>query len=349
MGAKNAGFRTELAIDKDRDLSASFRSNFSTSNFLPFDIAAIDKDFLRAHLPTGVDGVIGGPPCQGFSSIGRQALDDPRRNLVRDFFRIVSIARPSFFLMENVKGLSFSRHIDVLNKGLDQLNGRWKIIGPLILDAADFGAPTSRARLFVLGFDSEKMNVPSADQFLPSTTVAKTTVADAIKDISNARYYCEDATGFDYWRYSQMKNISVYAQRMRSMSGLFSGHNKTVHTDIVTRRFAKVLPGKIDAIGRHPRLSWSGVCPTLRAGTGSDRGSYQSVRPLHPKEDRVITAREAARLQGFPDDFLFHPTTWHSFRMIGNSVSPIIAEALLKIVIRNMSSAQQSKAFRRAG
>jgi DNA (cytosine-5)-methyltransferase 1 len=89
-----------------------------------------------------------------------------------------------------------------------------------------------------------------------------------------------------------------------------------------------VEPGGVDAVGRHQRLDWRGQCPTLRAGTGSDRGSYQSVRPIHPEHDRVITVREAARLQGFPDRHMFHPTTWHSFRMIGNSVSPIIARAI---------------------
>ncbi|KAA1337570.1 DNA cytosine methyltransferase, partial [Escherichia coli] len=69
--------------------------------------------------------------------------------------------------------------------------------------------------------------------------------------------------------------------------------------------------------------------PTLRAGTGADKGSHQAVRPLHPDSGRVITVREAARLQGFPDWFCFHPTKWHSFRMIGNSVSPIVSKAIL--------------------
>nr|WP_249812095.1 DNA cytosine methyltransferase [Bradyrhizobium sp. 188] len=100
-------------------------------------------------------------------------------------------------------------------------------------------------------------------------------------------------------------------------------------------------PGEIDSVGRHPRLSWEGQCPNLRAGTGKDKGSYQAVRPIHPEEDRVITVREAARLQGFPDSFRFHPTVWHSFRMIGNSVSPIIAQAILSLIAERMGAAQQ--------
>jgi DNA (cytosine-5)-methyltransferase 1 len=98
----------------------------------------------------------------------------------------------------------------------------------------------------------------------------------------------------------------------------------------VIHRFSKVNPGEIDKISRAPRLKLDGFCPTLRAGTGRDRGSYQAVRPIHPNQHRVITPREAARLQGFPDWFQFHETKWHSFRQIGNSVSPIVSEYLFK-------------------
>ena len=100
--------------------------------------------------------------------------------------------------------------------------------------------------------------------------------------------------------------------------------------------------GHMDPIGRHPRLAWNGLCPTLRAGTGSDRGSYQSVRPIHPEENRVITVREAARLQGFPDNHLFHPTVWHSFRMIGNSVSPIMAEAIFSAIAAHLGLVRET-------
>ena len=110
------------------------------------------------------------------------------------------------------------------------------------------------------------------------------------------------------------------------------------HKPEVASRFAAVKPGTLDKVGRHPRLAWDRQCPTLRAGTGADKGSRQAVRPLHPEEPRVITVREAARLQGFPDRHLFHPTIWHSFRMIGNSVSPIIAEAVCRAIRNKLES-----------
>ena len=115
-----------------------------------------------------------------------------------------------------------------------------------------------------------------------------------------------------------------------------SGFQSTTHTDAVVKRFRSLAPGGVDRISKMKRLDPNGLCPTIRAGTGSDKGSYQSVRPIHPSADRVITTREAARLQGFPDWFQFHPTKWHSFRQIGNSVSPIVAEAALSVMYEIM-------------
>lgn len=110
---------------------------------------------------------------------------------------------------------------------------------------------------------------------------------------------------------------------------MVSGFLGTIHTDEIINRYKKLSFGETDKISRSQRLNPNGFCPTLRAGTGSDKGSYQAVRPIHPTQARVITPREAARLQGFPDWFRFHPTKWHSFRQIGNSVSPLVAEAML--------------------
>jgi DNA (cytosine-5)-methyltransferase 1 len=157
-------------------------------------------------------------------------------------------------------------------------------------------------------------------------------VRDAIADLAFA-YSGGEEEGFDVWRFGRdCPKPSAYARRLRSPDGYTTGHRKTPHKPNIVERFAAVPEGGKDLIGRHPRLSWVGQCPTLRAGTGAELGSFQAVRPLHPEEPRVITVREAARLQGFPDRFLFHPTVWHSFRMIGNSVSPIAAEALLSVV-----------------
>ena len=129
---------------------------------------------------------------------------------------------------------------------------------------------------------------------------------------------------------------------------LVSGCIATRHTAKVQKRFAQVGEGEIDSVSRMPRLSRDGLCPTLRAGTGPDRGSFQSLRPIHFCEPRVITPREAARLQAFPDWFRFHTTKWHAFRGIGNSVSPLVAEAVFRVFaskLKCQATAYQNRAI----
>jgi DNA (cytosine-5)-methyltransferase 1 len=157
-------------------------------------------------------------------------------------------------------------------------------------------------------------------------------VRDAIADLAGAFSVGQDPDGYDVWQHAVEDPVSDYARKLRSGAKRFTSHRRTAHRSEIAARFVNVPQGGIDKVGRHHRLRWDGQSPTLRAGTGFDRGRFQAVRPLHPDEPRVITVREAARLQGFPDWFRFHPTTWHSFRMIGNSVSPIAGTAILNLL-----------------
>jgi DNA (cytosine-5)-methyltransferase 1 len=233
--------------------------------------------------------------------------------------------------MENVKGLAYDDAREVLDAALAKLRGRYQLLGPVILDAADFGAATKRKRLFVIGVRNDLKKIMTLDDLAPFKRTAAT-VSEALADLKNARPLPLDETGLDKWQIAKSSSPNGYARGLRSADRTFTSHRIIEHRADVQARFATVLPGNMDKVGRHPRLAWDGQCPTLRAGTGSDKGSYQAVRPLHPDEPRVITVREAARLQGFPDDHVFHPTIWHSFRMIGNSVCPIIAEAIFSAI-----------------
>lgn len=343
LGAHLAGFDVGLAVDVDPILSSSFGKNFPKVIHSKLDLSSVDPADLSVHFPDRrVTGIIGGPPCQAFSEIGRRAAGDARRDLVDHFYRIVAAIRPSFFVMENVRGLGFSANRKVLDDALNRVADHYEILGPVTLDAASFGAPTQRKRMFVVGIDKREWDLPLLDD-LTAVNFPRVTVRDAIADLTAAKLAHIDEDERDWWTYdSKTSQLSAYARAARdvpppglgsaAMWGMFSGHQRTAHTDTVQTRFSKLAQGDQDSVGKHVRLSWEGLCPTLRAGTGNDRGSYQSVRPIHPIEDRVITAREGARLQGFPDWFVFHPTIWHSFRMIGNSVSPPASRAVLSWV-----------------
>ncbi|MEO9789714.1 MAG: DNA cytosine methyltransferase [Aurantimonas coralicida] len=336
LGARNAGFRVATSIDLDPILTSSYTTNFRDGKLVLGDLSELHGDTLLASAGSRLDGIIGGPPCQGFSEMGRSDPNDPRRELLRHFFRIVAEARPSFFLMENVRGLTFPANRPHLEAALEQVSDRYEIVGPLRIDASEYGAATKRPRVFVFGYDRDQVDSFGEDDILAARRPAAT-VADAISDLKLATQD-DDEDGFDVWRFGHGHELpSAYARRLRAPDGYTTGHCRTPHRPAITERFSMVPQGKIDPVGRHHRLSWQGQSPTIRAGTGPDKGSYQSVRPLHPDEPRVITVREAARLQGFPDRFRFHPTVWHSFRMIGNSVSPIVAEALLSVLYSKMA------------
>lgn len=346
LGAELAGFKSIAAVDIDRDLQAAYRSNFPGAKVLEADVSKMTKDAWAFSLGGArPDGVIGGPPCQGFSRIGKREKGDPRNSLIGHFFRQIEILQPKFFIMENVEGLLDEGNVESLEAALESLSARYKVVGPTVVNAAKFGAATIRKRVVVVGYDPDEVGHLSAEDLVP-TGLAGTTVRDAISDLPlpTAQRHREHVWAHYPNLDGAAPSLSAYARAMREAPpkdlgwavaierlahGEVSGMADTLHTQVVKERFGATAPGRVEETSRYPRLDWNGLSPTLRAGTGRDRGSFQAMRPIHPAEPRVITVREAARLQGFPDWFSFSPTKWHSFRMIGNSVSPIVAKHLL--------------------
>lgn len=327
LGAKLADFLVCASVDIDPVLTSSYLKNFPNGRLHLGDIATLSGTQLCDIAGKKIDGIIGGPPCQGFSEIGRSDPNDPRRELLHHFFRIVREVKPRFFLMENVRGLTNYKNLPFLQSALQQVADQYEIIGPISLDGSEHGSATKRPRIFVFGYDQRYVDQLSRSDFIGELS-APVTVEQAISDLASAISVGE-IDHFDVWKLGASELRSSYAASLLSADKTTTGLKRTIHKLEISQRFASVAQGSMDKIGRHPRLSWKGQCPTIRAGTGPDKGSRQAVRPLHPDEPRVITVREAARLQGFPDWFKFHPTVWHSFRMIGNSVSPILAQKLL--------------------
>lgn len=358
LGAYDAGFTTKLAVDCDADLSHSFPINFPRSKCLSVDISRADpKDlFAKAEIARNqIFGIVGGPPCQGFSSIGKKHPEDSRNLLVRHFFRFVKALKPAFFIMENVPGILVEPFAHDLESLMDSISSAYEFVGPLRLDAADFGAATLRTRAIVIGYQTSFLNRFSSDEIEALKTAKHRSVFEAIHDLPAPGSGVEDDRGISWTKYKRSPAADrrgEYAREARELptlemsadwvrtagqDGLVSCLSPTTHSDEVIKRFARVSPGEREPVSRCPRLAWDRPSPTLRAGTGKDHGSHQAIRPIHPRDNRVITVREAARIQGFPDWFQFHPTKWHSFRMIGNSVSPMLAKSLLNFMRLRLS------------
>lgn len=345
LGAELAGFQTGVAVDIDGNLQSSFKLNFPNSTPILKDVASIEAaDWKRLLGGTAPLGIIGGPPCQGFSRMGKNNPKDPRNRLIASFFQQCARLKPAFFVMENVPGLLDTDNRPILDVAMEALPARYKIVGPFKINASDFGAATDRERVIVVGYDPDRINPLTEESFIGNRS-KRTNVKEAIANLPSPKSPAQNKDGFDWYKLLDRKLSETDIKRLKRnlpgvglgwdtakamlKAGYITGLQETVHTKVVIKRFAKVPQGSTEDISRYPRLSLNGLCPTLRAGTGPDRGSFQSARPIHPTEARVISVREAARLQGFPDWFVFHPTKWHSFRMIGNSVSPLVARGLL--------------------
>jgi DNA (cytosine-5)-methyltransferase 1 len=353
-----AGFFPALALDIDTDITAAFGANFPATRLFLSDISKADPSWIlrKAGLERArICGILGGPPCQGFSSIGKRDHSDPRNELLIHFFRFVVAIEPTFFVLENVPGVLAEPFGKILTLGLERIARSYEVIGPLTINAADFGGATNRKRVFVIGTKLGRLE-SLKPQDLQCVASKPATVYEAIHDLpsplpmsgnlvsSDWAKYCNDAEIGPKGEYARKarrsppQGLSTEEIRQAQKQGFLSGFTSTRHSIAVLKRWANLPQGSSDPISKCPRLQWNSACSTIRAGTGKDRGSYQSIRPIHPVEDRVITVREAARLQGFPDWFQFHPTKWHSFRMIGNSVSPILSTAILSLLKERLGS-----------
>mgnify|MGYP001081628903 CR=1 FL=1 len=350
LGATRAGFNLALAVELDKHAIAAHQLNFPGSKHLPTDISGLSGNQVMhyASLTKGeLDGLIGGPPCQGFSMMGRRSASDPRNNLFIKFFELVRDCLPKFFVVENVPGLLNKEYDKIRDIAISYVNNHYTILHPLKFKASDFGAATSRERVFFVGYRPETVIPLSRESFEIHKVNNLTTVADALRGLPS-QICSEWLTEEQSWRVVEPLPDSPFWNRMSDIipdgtgdqeavrrykeENLVSGCFGTRHTPEVMERYKNLKPGEKDRISKSVRLASDGLCPTLRAGTGPDRGSYQAVRPIHPTLPRVITPREAARLQGFPDWFQFAPSKWHSFRQIGNSVSPILAEVVCKVI-----------------
>jgi len=348
LGAARAGFDVTCAVEIDKHAVLTHAANFPNSAHLADDVHALSGEKLLKEAgvsPGTLSGLIGGPPCQGFSAIGLRTAADPRNNLLVDFFRLVSEMKPAFFLAENVPGVLDARNAAVLEKAKSRVPKNYVQLEPLIVKASDYGAPTSRTRVFFYGYDPNRVAVLTHDNFA-ARDVEDVRVRNALAGLPSirAKWQSEEQS----WRAVGELDDSDFADSVTDRvpfgvgnkdaiarfkeKGEVSGFLGTIHKHSTIKRFDTLGPGEADPVSKCTRLDEDGYCPTLRAGTGPERGSYQAIRPVHPNSPRVISPREGARLQGFPDWFQFHPTKWHAFRQIGNSVSPIVGEYLLRVI-----------------
>lgn len=352
LGLEQAGFDVVASVEIDPVHSCIHEFNFPNCAVLAHPIEKVTGQSIRQASglkpSRKIDLVAGGAPCQGFSLMGQRALDDPRNQLVKEYIRIVDELQPSYFLFENVKGLTVGKQKIFLEEIIRELEGLgYHVLNPWeVLNAKDYGVPQSRERLFLLG--AKKGEIPPV--YPKAGLVESVNCEQALGDLPDAEQFEElintDEVGFKY-----IKRATGYSSLMRCTSSsswkfgyqrkwnnrILTSSLRTDHTEISRNRFSEVQPGTVEKVSRFFKLSENGVCNTLRAGTDAARGAFTSPRPIHFKYPRCITVREMARLHGFPDWFRFHETKWHGARQIGNAVPPPLAYALGRQLISVIS------------
>lgn len=345
LGFEQAGFDIAAAVEIDPIHCATHEYNFPDTKMICASVVDLAGDEIRAR--AGIDGreidvVFGGAPCQGFSMIGKRALDDQRNQLVFHYVRLVRELQPKYCVFENVKGLTLGKHAQFLTELMDALEeAGYKVLRPYqVLNASNFGVPQSRERLFLIGTRNDQ-SVPA----YPLPTAERTTVRDAISDLPDADQIEAlrdgDSVRIEWHTEAEyalklrglQEDPNDYSYRREFDSSLLTASMTTEHTAISKTRFLETPPGKVEKISRFLRLDLNGLCNTLRAGTDSARGAHTSPRPIHPINPRVITVREAARLHSYPDWFRLHVTKWHGFRQIGNSVPPLLGRAVASAIM----------------
>lgn len=355
-GFELAGFNIPLAVEKDDWASETYKANHVGTKVITEDITQVlDLDSLLPDKNIEIDGIIGGPPCQGFSLSGNRDKKDPRNSLFMEFVRFVKHFNPRFFVMENVTGiLSMETKSGELVKNviLDEYDKAGYNVEIFILNAAEFGVPQSRMRVFFIGLRKDipydKAKIEPKGTFFDDKQV---TIEQAIMDLPQikagegvevAEYRCEPQN--DYQRWVRNGSTEVHNHiAMRHTARLverFShiGFGQSVAD--VAEEFQQRQRGAADKISGKV-YSQNNMRPYPDKPSPTIPASFQS-NFVHPYIDRNYTAREGARLQSFPDTYVFcgkrTTMSWEKnlsqYQQIGNAVPPLLAKGIAESIIK---------------
>jgi len=325
---KNPHFKTTVALDFDEHAADTFKKNLPYAEVLVGDITndKIKERIVSIAQQTGVNMIVGGPPCQGYSMKGKKlGLDDPRNFLFREYLKLVEQLQPDVFVIENVKGLLLSANGWFKSQIIEAIEDLGYIVSFGIMNAADFGVPQSRERAIFICSKHREIPLPAP------TATCRTTVRDAISDLA----YLESNEGSFEQEYTTVAQ-SDYQIMMRSGSSKLYNHKASNHKQIAIDKLKLIPPeqgkeylpeelhGKQKFKTTWGRLKWDDVSPTI--DTRFDASSNGTNN--HPFLNRAITPREAARIQSFDDCFIFHGSKVHVRKQIGNAVPPLMAKAI---------------------
>ncbi|HJQ32937.1 MAG TPA: DNA cytosine methyltransferase [Pyrinomonadaceae bacterium] len=365
-GFRAAGFEVSASVESNEVFCRTHQYNFPECISINANVHQFNAEEFAENtgLKKGsVDAVIGGPPCQTFSSIGtpkinslrdRDAYTDPRNYLFEDFFRYVTYFRPPVFLMENVPTMRTKYKGELFERVLNRIKKLQYEPHVSIVNSVAYGVPQTRKRLFIVGTrDGVRYAFPNSTHAASNGHTPNllehcgavqysmaTTVYDALSDLPRIYDGCRE----DELPYSKNSGLTDYQESMRNRGGTVRNNICRVSNERAKRVFAfmkqgskymdlpedvrKILPFREDIFhDRLKRLELSKPSWTILAHIGMDGYMY-----IHPTEDRTLSVREAARIQSFHDSFVFIGNMREQYVQVGNAVPPLLAKALAESV-----------------
>jgi len=312
-GFENAGFNVIWANDNDKNILSTYKYNHPNTNIVIGNVSKISSN----KIPNGVFGLIGGPPCQSWSAAGNGlGIDDPRGKLFFEYIRILEDKKPLFFLAENVKGMLSEKHkvsVDMIKIMLDKAGYNVTIN---LVNSADYGVPQKRERVIIVGYRKDlKLKFK-----LPNKNAKQTVVSEYLKDITIQPISSKD-------NLAQPKKCVIpnHEYFKGSYSYIFMSRNRVLDWDLPSYT--------IQASGRQASLHPQAP-QRVKVKKDVMKFAHGSTKLY-----RRLSIRECARIQTFPDDFLFFYENLNTgYKMIGNAVPVNLAEALAKKIYSDISN-----------
>lgn len=347
VGLEQAGFKVVIANEIESDFANTFKFNHPESKMICGDIHDIDfKSEMKSIGLSGVTLVSGGPPCQGFSTVGAKNEKDERNSLFYEYLRAVREVNPKYVIFENVAGFKrmyAGTAFDVLIKELGKLG---YMTNSSILEASDYGLPQVRQRTIVVGWKKglQEVALPEATHSFGDDIFAvqqKLVLMDAISDLPELQsddvcneYRCKPKNEYQKKMRGRTKELtehssSNYGKKMKEILSLIP-EGGTVH-DLPERLRPKKYFGNTYA-----RLLPDKPAPTITRNFGTPSSS----RCVHPFQNRALSTREGARLQGFPDDYVFLGGKTSKNLQIGNAVPPVFGYVIAKQIISSLNGGE---------
>lgn len=338
---RNENCNIIFANEYDHAAAESFRINFPDINMINQDIKELTEEQVRALIgEEEVDLIIGGPPCQSYSTIGRRVYDD-KAKLYNEYYRMLSIIRPRMFLFENVKGMLSMKDekgnlvIDNIKNMFENINDElgYNIVYDTI-DAVNYGVPQHRERVFIIGIRNDLDIEWDFNQL--EVEPEQLTLEEAISDLphiasgENIHEYGEEQPENDYQRLMRGTNtelsahfLAVYGDKIQTiMNNVIQGEGKDYINSLVDQGILeeqyRLTSGYKNTYGR---LYANQPCTTITNNMSTPSG----LRCIHYEQNRALTPREGARIQSFPDWFQFTGNKREIKTQIGNAVPPLLA------------------------